>query len=88
MSPSSIDAYARRIVGWRVSNSLRTDLALDALEQALYECAVGPRDALVHHGDNVVQDQQGGGERDVDAAPQRRLDLLKLDSDACGWARS
>ena len=32
-----IDAYARRIVGWRVSNSLHTDLALDALEQALHE---------------------------------------------------
>ena len=27
-----IDAYARRIVGWRASNTLRTDLALDALE--------------------------------------------------------
>ena len=27
-----IDAFARRIVGWRVSNSLRSDLALDALE--------------------------------------------------------
>ena len=32
-----IDAFARRIVGWRVSSSLRTDLALDALEQALYD---------------------------------------------------
>ena len=31
-----IDIFARRIVGWRVSSSLRTDLALDALEQALY----------------------------------------------------
>ena len=31
-----IDVYSRHIVGWRVSNSLRTDLALDALEQALY----------------------------------------------------
>ena len=31
-----IDVFARRIVGWRVSSSLRTDLALDALEQALY----------------------------------------------------
>ena len=30
-----IDAFARRIVGWRVSTSLRSDLALDALEQAL-----------------------------------------------------
>ena len=50
-----IDAYARRIVGWRVSNSLRTDLALDALEQALYARVVGPRDALVHHGDRGSQ---------------------------------
>ena len=31
-----IDVYSRFIVGWRVSNSLRTDLALDALEQALW----------------------------------------------------
>ena len=31
-----IDAYSRFVVGWRVSNSLRTDLALDALEQALW----------------------------------------------------
>ena len=31
-----IDAFSRRIVGWRVSQSLRSDLALDALEQALY----------------------------------------------------
>ena len=31
-----IDVFARRIVGWRVSSSLRTDLAVDALEQALY----------------------------------------------------
>ena len=46
-----IDAYARRIVGWRVSSSLRTDLALGALEQALYERSVNPRDGLVHHGD-------------------------------------
>ena len=43
-----IDAYARRIVGWRVSNS---DLALDALEQALYARVVDPHDALVHHAD-------------------------------------
>ena len=31
-----IDAYSRFIVGWRVSASLRTDLALDALEQAIW----------------------------------------------------
>ncbi len=31
-----IDVYARRIVGWRVSSSMRTDFVLDALEQALF----------------------------------------------------
>ncbi len=50
-----IDAYARRIVGWRASNSLRTDLALDALEQALYDRAVADQDTLVHHSDRGVQ---------------------------------
>ena len=50
-----IDAFARRIVGWRVSNSLRTDLALDALEQALYDRKVGPDSRLIHHSDRGVQ---------------------------------
>lgn len=31
-----VDMFARRIVGWRVSSSMTTDFALDALEQALY----------------------------------------------------
>lgn len=47
------DAYSRRIVGWRASTSLRTDLALDALEQAMYD-----RDTdapLVHHSDQGSQ---------------------------------
>lgn len=48
-----IDVFSRRIVGWRVSNSLRTDLALDALEQALYER--DPRGTLTHHSDRGVQ---------------------------------
>ena len=50
-----IDAFARRIVGWRVSNSLRTDLALNALEQALYDRRVEPTQSLVHHSDRGVQ---------------------------------
>lgn len=49
-----IDAYARRIVGWRVSNSLKTDIAFDALEQALYDRQVG-QDELIHHSDRGVQ---------------------------------
>lgn len=48
-----IDVFARMIVGWRVSSSLRTDLALDALEQALWARPVV--DGLVHHGDRGVQ---------------------------------
>ena len=44
-----IDAFARRIVGWRVSSSLRTGLALDALEQALYDRRKTPAEALQDH---------------------------------------
>jgi len=48
-----IDVFSRMIVGWRVSASLRSDLALDALEQALW---ARPRSAgLVHHSDRGVQ---------------------------------
>jgi transposase InsO family protein len=50
-----IDVYSRRIVGWRVSNSLRSDLALDALEQALWERDHVHADRLVHHSDRGVQ---------------------------------
>ena len=50
-----IDAYARRIVGWRVSTSLRSDLALDALEQALYDRQSDTVDRLIHHSDRGVQ---------------------------------
>jgi len=50
-----IDAFARRIVGWRASSSLRSDLALDALEQALYERSEDGTDGLVHHSDRGVQ---------------------------------
>ena len=42
-----IDVFARCIVGWRVSSSLRSDVALDALEQALY--ARPASDQLIHH---------------------------------------
>ena len=47
------DVFSRKIVGWRVSSSLRSDLALDALEQALHD----RKDLadLVHHSDRGVQ---------------------------------
>ena len=49
-----IDVFARRIVGWRVSASLRTDFVLDALEQAIHARGAlhGP---LVHHSDQGTQ---------------------------------
>jgi putative transposase len=47
------DVFSRKIVGWRVSNSLRSDLALDALEQAIH---IRPAlDQLIHHSDRGVQ---------------------------------
>lgn len=49
------DLYTRRIVGWWASNSLRTDLALDALEQAIWSWQRQGLDALVHHSDYSVQ---------------------------------
>ena len=50
-----IDVFSRRIVGWRVSSSLRSDLALDALEQAIYERQDEATEALTHHSDRGVQ---------------------------------
>jgi transposase InsO family protein len=50
-----VDVFSRRIVGWRASTSLRSDLALDALEQALYDRPVAAAERLVHHSDRGVQ---------------------------------
>ncbi len=49
------DVFSRHIVGWKVSTSLRAELALDALEMAIW--ARGSRDlnGLVHHSDRGVQ---------------------------------
>ncbi len=51
-----IDAFSRAIVGWRVSTSLRAELALDALEMAIWARGEGADlDGLVHHSDRGVQ---------------------------------
>jgi putative transposase len=50
-----IDVFARRIVGWRVSASLRTDFVLDALEQAIYDRRRAGITDLVHHSDRGTQ---------------------------------
>jgi putative transposase len=48
-----IDVFARRIVGWRVSNSMRTDFVLDALEQAIW--ARKGAEGVIHHSDKGSQ---------------------------------
>jgi putative transposase len=47
-----IDAYARRIVGWRVSRSAHAGFVLDALEQALHDRNPLSGSGLVHHSDS------------------------------------
>jgi len=48
-----IDVFSRRIVGWRVASSMKTDLVLDALEQALW--ARNDPKGLIHHSDRGSQ---------------------------------
>jgi transposase InsO family protein len=50
-----IDAYARRIVGWRVSRTAHAGFVLDALEQALHERRPAHRAGLIHHSDRGSQ---------------------------------
>lgn len=50
-----IDAYARRIVGWRVSRTAQAGFVLDALEQAVYERRPAGDGELVHHSDRGSQ---------------------------------
>ena len=49
-----IDVFARRIVGWRVSQSMQTDFVLDALEQALYARQPAGQEPI-HHSDRGSQ---------------------------------
>jgi len=50
-----IDVFARRIVGWQVGSSMRTDFVLDALEQALYARQPERDGHLIHHSDRGSQ---------------------------------
>ena len=49
------DVFSRCIVGWRVSNSLHSDLALDALEMAIWRRQRQDLGGLIHHSDRGVQ---------------------------------
>jgi putative transposase len=50
-----IDVFSRRIVGWRVSSTLRAELALGALEMAIWSRGSKALKGLVHHSDRGVQ---------------------------------
>jgi putative transposase len=52
-----IDVYSRMVVGWQISNSPRSDLAIDALEMAVWNRTRAGQhlDGLVHHSDRGVQ---------------------------------
>jgi putative transposase len=52
-----IDVYSRMVVGWQASRSLRSDLAIDALEMAMWNRQRAGADLsdLVHHSDRGVQ---------------------------------
>jgi putative transposase len=50
-----IDVFARRIVGWRASTSMKTQFVLDALEQAIWQRKTPDNRSLVHHSDRGSQ---------------------------------
>jgi putative transposase len=50
-----IDAFSRFVVGWRVSRSLQADVALDALEMAIWRRRRHDLTGLVHHSDRGSQ---------------------------------
>ena len=59
-----IDAFSRFIVGWQASRWLRTDLALDALEMAIWRRRAG-LEGLVHHSDRGSQPRFKGSSQHV-----------------------
>jgi putative transposase len=65
-----IDAFSRFIVGWQASRSLRTDLALDALEMAIWSRR-GGLEGLVHHSDR-------GSQPGFKGSMQHRLSAVRI----------
>ena len=68
-----IDVFSRRIIGWRVSSSVKTDLVLDALEQVLH--ARSDKDGSVHHSDRDQGSKTGAPSNIGGSAPQPYIAL-------------
>ena len=50
-----IDVFARRIVGWRASTSMKAQFVLDALDQAIWQRKTPDNKSLIHHSDRGSQ---------------------------------
>ena len=48
-----LDTYSRKVVGWSITNNLKTELVLDALNMAIYNRR--PQPGLIHHSDRGSQ---------------------------------
>jgi transposase InsO family protein len=77
-----IDAYARRIVGWRVSRRAHAGFVLDALEQALHDRQPVHRGGLVHHSD---RGSQSGLKRSSQQPEQGGCDEASKPAFRSGW---
>ena len=64
-----IDAYSRRILGWRAATTMRTSLVLDALEQAVWTRAQQGRD----HHDQLIFHSDAGSQRRFNRSSQHQL---------------
>lgn len=63
-----IDAYSRRILGWRAATTMKTTLVLDALEQAVWtrhQAGIVELDGLIHHNDAGSQGSTRRPDSDV-----------------------
>jgi len=81
-----IDAYARRIVGWRVSRIAHAGFALNALEQALHDRRPLRGSGLVHHSDRGVQGRlKWSSQHDC---VHLQLDLLRFRGEVGAWAHA
>jgi putative transposase len=79
------DVFSRCIVGWRVANSLHSDLALDALEMAIWRRQRQDLTGLIHHSDRGVQT---GFKRSSQHLPRRCDASTKATTVGSGKARS
>jgi putative transposase len=88
-----IDVFSRTVVGWQISNSLRSDLAVDALEMAVWNRTRAGQslDGLVHHSDRGVQYlsirySERLAENDIVASVGSRGDSYDCEHNPCaGW---